>query len=151
MKTIISKTALVVIILLAFVSITAAQGKYGTVGKIFDKQEADVLFGKVIGSLEINTGQLRAAVAKAKDYVLFTIKNNRVIIRDEKRQPLSDENEFITNDETMYVYSKDKVAELLATATGPKVAVERRANVITISSDSATLEFSTVCPPACWD
>ena len=153
-----------------FASISNAQGKLGVVGKMFDKNEANVLYGKVIGSLSISVADLQAALEKGKDYILITVKNNQVVIRNEKRDFLSRERVDMPNDEKMYIFSKSMIQNLLktqkpikhgkstvgtnalsttATTASDLVAVEVRASVMTLSYSDATLEMGLTCPPFC--
>ena len=151
------------IILIIGSSVSSAQGKLGTVGKLFNQQEAKVLFGKVIGSLEISASELKNALANAQDYVLISIKNNKVIIRDERKRSLSSENELLNDNDQLYIFSKSQVEQLLvnakprktnslslAASTNPVVTVERRASVLTLTAGETTLEFAMVCPPMCF-
>jgi len=145
-------------------SIVSAQSKLGVVGKLMSSGEAKVLFGKVIGSIDIPAKDLQEALNNAKDYVLFTIKNNRVVIRDERKKALSKENEYLDDNDVLYIFSKSKVEELLSNAkpriykglttmasTTPVITFERRASVLTLTTGDATLEMSLACPPMCWD
>ena len=153
-----------------FASISNAQGKLGVVGKMFDRNEANVLYGKVIGSLSISVADLEAALEKGKDYILITVKNNQVVIRNEKRDFLSRERVDMPNDEKMYIFSKSMIQNLLktqkpikhgkstvgtnalsttATTASDLVAVEVRASVMTLSYSDATLEMALPCPPIC--
>lgn len=152
------------IILMIGSSTVSAQGKLGVVGKLFTQQEAKVLFGKVIGSIDIPAKDLQNALANAKDYVLISIKNNRVIIRDERKRALSSENISLNDKDVLYIFSKSQVEKFLANAkprktnslsaaasTNPVVTVERRASVLTLTAGETTLEMAIPCPPMCWD
>lgn len=133
-------------------------GKLGLVGKIFSKNEADILFGKVKNSLTISVDELNAAIDKGNQYILFTLKDGKIVIRNEKKQHLSNERVNLKQDETLYIYSKSMVKELLkakrsslslAKSTAAAVAVELRDGVLTLTYGDATLEQATVCPPFC--
>jgi hypothetical protein len=160
----------ILLLLVLFTSITNAQGKLGVVGKLFDKNEANTLFGKVIGSLTISVADLSAALDKGNDYILLTVKNNQVVVRNEKRDFLSRERVDMGKDEKMYMFSKSMLKDLLksskpvkhghsaldvntlsaASATAANlVTVEVRASVITLTYSDATLEMSILCPPIC--
>ena len=152
------------IILMIGSSIISAQGKLGIVGKLFTQQEAKVLFGKVIGSVDISADQLKAALANAKEYVLITVKNNNVVLRNEKRKTISEENELLDDNDVLYTFSKSQVEKLLAGAlprkanglsvsasTAPVVTVEVRTSVLTLTAGDTTLEFALPCPPVCPD
>ncbi len=153
-----------------FASISNAQGKLGVVGKMFDKKEANILFGKVIGSLTISVADLQAALEKGKDYILITVKNNQVVVRNEKREFLSRERVDMRNDEKMFIFSKSMIQNLLktqkpvkhgkstvgtnalsttATTASDLVTVEVRASVLSLSYGDATLEQAMLCPPFC--
>lgn len=152
-------------------SLTNAQGKNGVIGKIFGKQEANVLFGKVIGSVQIKVSDLQKALDRGGDYIYFMIKHSQLIVANEKRESLRDDGEQVGEDEVMYIFSKSEIQKLLqagasansmgtdavkgsktsvtaAAATGV-VTGEVRSSVITLSYGSETLEMSTACPPAC--
>lgn len=171
MKKIASSLAVVILFLIIASSAINAQGKHGVVGKLFGKHEADVLFGKVIGSVQIKTEDLKKAVAKGKDYILFTIKNNRLVVTNEKKESLTDYSDELEKDEQIYFFSKSEVEKLLQTASVPApitkgkkggvssataaaastVTAEWRAGTLTLSTDTATLELSSTCPPVCFD
>jgi ribosomal protein L27 len=141
-------------------------GKLGLIGKIFDRHEADVLFGEVKNSVSISVDDLNAALDKGKDYILFTIKDNQVVIRNETRQHLSNERVKLGKDETLYIFSKSMVKNLLkekkvnkginsSMQTGTvatnddAVTVEVRDGVITLTYNDITLEHALPCPPFC--
>ncbi|MCX6169141.1 MAG: hypothetical protein NTX65_07375 [Ignavibacteriales bacterium] len=157
------------LLLILFSSVSNAQGKLGVIGAMFDKREANILFGKVIGSLTISVADLQAALDKGKDYILITVKNNQVVIRNEKRDFLSRERVDMGRDEKMYMFSKSMIRDLLkAKKTGKHgtselgantmstsatasdlITVEVRASVISLSYGDATLERAMDCPPWC--
>lgn len=137
---------------------TSANGKLGIVGKLFDSKEADTIFGKVLKSLTISVDDLNAALDKGNNYILITIKNNQVVLRNESKQYLSNERVELGKNETLYIYSKSMIKELLkakksslnlAKSTAAEVAVELRDGVLTLSYSDATLEFALPCPPTC--
>ena len=140
--------------LLLFFAFTAgsinAQSKLGVVGKKFTKAEANVLFGKVIGSVQLSRKDLQTACANAKDYVLFKVKNSRAYLLNEKRTSLlADQKIELAPTETTYAFSTSVVEDFLASSTAETLSVEVRAEVLTVSDGLSTLEFSSVCPPYC--
>jgi hypothetical protein len=166
MKNVLSMILLVVII--SSVGIVNGQGKYGTVGKIFSKKEANVLFGKVIGSVQIKADDLNQALSQADAYVLFTIKNSQAVVTNEKRKPLLTNlfSAALTADEPMFYFSKSVLQDFLqkignssdmatvsssnaTTASANLITVEVRSGVTTLSSGAYTLELSCICPPYC--
>lgn len=153
-------TVPLIVVLLLGVSSLQAQGKFGEVGKLFTKQEAKVTFGKVIGTLTIKAQDLRKALEGAKDYVFFTIKNNRIVIRDENKNRLTEEDEWLDKGEPLYMFSKTMIMKLLQngyekadnsvqSTKAQVVYVEIRPEVLTLTAGDTTLELSLICPPIC--
>ncbi|MEW5844188.1 MAG: hypothetical protein AB1775_13090 [Bacteroidota bacterium] len=164
--------ATAVVLFFSVTSLTNAQGKHGEIGKVFGKQEANVLFGKVIGSVQIKVSDLQKAIDRGGDYIFFMVKHSQLVVADEKRESLRDDGEQIGKDEVMYIFSKSQVKKLLqarastddakvsdktgsaksvsTTAATATVTAEVRADVLTLSYGATTLEQSLVCPPACW-
>lgn len=136
---------------------TSANGKLGIIGKLFSSKEADILFGNVNESITISVDDLNAALDKGNDYILFTVKNKQVVIRNEKRQYLSNERVELGKNETLYIYSKSMIKELLkAKSTAMSfskvtaaVAVELRDGILTLTYGDATIEMGAACPPIC--
>lgn len=135
-------------------------GKLGIVGKIFTKNEADILFGKVTKSISISVDDLNAALDKGNNYILITIKNNQVVLRNESKQYLSNERLELGKNEILHIYSKSMIIELLkaklsssslAKSTAAEVAVESRDGVLTLTYGATTLEQALACPPFCAD
>lgn len=162
-----------VLLFFSVTTLTNAQGKHGDIGKVFGKKEANVLFGKVIGSVQIKVSDLQKALDKGGDYIFFMVKHSQLIVANERRETLRDDREMIGKDEVMYVFSKSEVQKLLqagvtasdsktasdvkegvtlakTTAGTDAVTAEVRASVITLSYGDATLEMSMACPPVCW-
>ena len=119
---------IIVAILLLTLTTNYAQGKYGEIGKFFNADEVKILYGKVIGSLPVDTDDLKEAVQNAKDYILFNIKNNKVYITSEKRSKLSKNSDDADKGDQMFFFSKSKVAELLRKAGDNPIRIERRLN-----------------------
>jgi len=162
MKKLKGLTVSLVLILMIGSSIVSAQGKLGVVGKLFTKQEANVLFGKVIGSMNLSVSELKNALSNTKDYVLISVKNNTVVLRDERRKSISEENEYLDDKDVLYIFSKSQIENLLGNAllkttsslsvsasTDPIVTVEIRASVLTLTAGETTLEYALPCPPVC--
>lgn len=149
-----------------------AQGKFGEVGKSFTKGEANILFGKVMGSIKVDKADVEKALEKAGDYVLFGIKNSRVYILDEKKFSFSERGFSFSKDEIAYMFSTKVVKEFLERTNGKYLTFELRYNspkaspksgqystsaaqagdiVFTLTGDAETLEMSLPCPPMCLD
>ncbi|OGU69663.1 MAG: hypothetical protein A2499_02315 [Stygiobacter sp. RIFOXYC12_FULL_38_8] len=141
-----------ILILIALISVTAnAQGKLGFVGKIFDKKEANILFGDVKSSTELKPNVLKQALLSAKDYVLIAVRNGRISLANEKKQVLAGDLQPISTTETVYIFGKDKVAEFISLIGSSAIQVEQRSGTITLTAADYTLEFATICPPVCLD
>lgn len=150
MKKITSLLTLTAFILVLCVSLTNAQdSKSRTIGKIFTKDEADQLFGKVISSVELKKSDLKKALAKSKNHVHFKIKNKKALVMDERKQSLTDEMVSLASDEVTNVFSKSVVNEFLKKSKAETLIVEERAGVLSISDGTFVLEFAGVCPPIC--
>ena len=138
---------------------TGTNAKLGVIGKIFTNEDAKTLFGKVLTSCTISANELNSALSKGGDYILMTIKNNQVVIRNEKKQHLSSEQVPLKKDETLYIYSKSMIQELLNAKTSSLslakgsdvVTAEFREGVFTLTYGDATLEMSALCPPVCFE
>jgi hypothetical protein len=166
MKKLLHLMGFMVLLVMIAVSVSNAQGKLGVVGKIFSKPEAKTLFGKVIGSITIDKKELQQALSKAGDYVLLAVTNNRLVVCNEKKQLLNGSSYVLDKNQQMYVFSTSMVQKLLQPKVAAKtldvssaalstsssaISVEVRAGVLTLSSETETLEFSMICPPICFD
>lgn len=158
-----------------FISSTSvnAQGKYGVVGKSFTKGEANILFGKVMGSIQVAKTDIEKALEKAGDYVLFAIKNSKVYVLDEKKFSLTEKGFSLGKEEVGYLVSTDVVKGLLSRTNGKYLTFELRYNspkvkdpksgqystsailsgdiIFTITGDAETIEMVWPCPPMCVD
>jgi len=154
---------LAVLLLLSFGSIFA-QSDLGVVGKLYTKAEADQLYGPVLESIEIDTGELLSILNKAEDYAMFTIKNHQIIITDRYRELISPYKMFyasvdrelfvpsrnvIEDNETLYLYSISMVKKAVESGNQSITKVEKRAEKLTITNGYTTLQRSLACPPFC--
>jgi hypothetical protein len=141
-----------IIIFMGWISSVNAQGRMGRVGKIFSKTEANILFGKVLDSFELSKSELRKLLLKTGNYLLVSTKNNKLVLANEKRSIINSINSFeLSPREQLSIFSKELVDELLTQSISELVLVESREQVITLTSGAYTLEFSTTCPPICFE
>lgn len=141
-----------ILILIALISVTTnAQGKLGFVGKIFNKQEANVLFGDIKSSTNLTPNVLKQALLLSKDYVFIVVRNGRISFANEKKQVLAGDLQPISTTETVYIFGKDKVAEFVSLIGNSPIQVEQRNATLTITASDYTLEFALPCPPFCVD
>jgi hypothetical protein len=143
------KSFLIIAAMLVIYSSSAAQGKLGVVGKIFPHEKADSLFGKVTQSVQISTDELKSAIANAKDYVFLTIKNNRAVITNEKRESLIGNGVIPTQVETMHYFSKGLIVAMLQKSKSTSVSIELRGTTLTVSTMESTMDMMGACPPVC--
>jgi hypothetical protein len=144
------KSFLIIAAMLVICSSAAAQGKLGVKGKIFPHGQADALFGKVTQSVQISIDELKSAIANANDYVFFTIKNNRAVVTNEKRESLTKNAPVSSKDEIMHYFSKSKITELLQGTSSTSVSIELRGTTLTLSTMESTMDYAGVCPPLCF-
>jgi len=89
-------------------------------------------------------------IAKAKEYVFVTIKNNIAVVTNEKRESLIGNRMVPTQDETMHFFSKSKLNELLQGTSSTSVSIELRGTTLTLSTMESTMDLMAICPPLCF-
>lgn len=141
--------------IIAFIAIVisstplCAQSNLKIVGKVFDKVEADKLFGKVLESKEVETQKLFDMLKKVDSYIMFNLMDDQVVVADKNRTLLSDSKVTLRSDDVMHLYSKARVDEVLLKGGKSVTYIERRTDVLTITNGVYTLEMSLTCPPIC--
>jgi hypothetical protein len=136
---------MLIVILLACASQSFSQ----TYGKIFTNEEADDMFGKVLHSSAIPTQLVQELLNQTNNYIMFRIDNNRVIVLDNKRNVLFPEGVLINSQDVFTVYGVQVLSELLNLGNSSEVKVEKRSEVLSISSGGFTMEVGALCPPFC--
>ncbi len=119
------------------------------VGKIFSKSEANTLFGPVLQSKTMNVSELNSIISQTNNYVMFLIKNGDVAIKGDGGNIIYNSGLSILPDDVFMKYSKIIVNKLFNLSTDGQVSIERRANVISITTNEWTLEEGLPCPPEC--
>jgi len=127
----------------------ASQSFSQTFGKIFTNEEADNMFGKVLQSRPIPTQLVQELLNRTNNYIMFRIENNKVIILDNKRNVLFPEGVLINSQDVFTVYAVQVLTELLNLGNSSEVKVEKRSEVLSISSGGYTMEVGALCPPFC--
>ena len=150
MKKLLIYCSLILFVFIVSAGSISAQGKYGKIGKLFRKIDADVLYGKVIQSATLTREEIKEALANAKDYIMFAIKNNKAYIINNRRMSVR-AGDFmqLAPKEKAYLVSTTVVEDLLTTATTETITVEQRVEVLSLSTENATLEGIWPCPPIC--
>lgn len=119
------------------------------VGELFTLSEADKKYGKVVQFFPIEKSIIKGLFAKTKNYLMFSIVNNKVSILGDNRVPLYPDGLKIDNEIVFYLASVEKIQELLDSDSENSVSVELRAEKLTISTTTYTLEEIWPCPPYC--
>lgn len=127
----------------------ASQSFSQTYGKIFTNEEADNMFGKVLQSRPISTQLVQELLNQTNNYLMFRIENNKVIVLDNKRNVLFPEGVLINSQDVFTVYEVQVLAELLNLGNSSEVQVEKRSEVLSITSGGYTMEVGALCPPIC--
>lgn len=162
MKKIISSFLLATFVALFLSTIATAQSRDLRIGKIFAKEEANQLFGNPVISIPVSKALLRAALAKADKYVLFTLKGKIPLILNSRRTSLLGDNYTLEGGEKAFVFSKEVVEEFLNNSKGQVIYFEIRginnaeknptaasSAIFSLSDGVYTLEFAMICPPMC--
>ena len=146
MSNLISKFSILLISIAIFSSITMGQEK---VGKIFTKQQADQIYGKVTKSVEISTENLKKLLNYTQDKVMFRIENNKIIILGDERASLLSEDKAVDSDKIFFMFSKSQVLEMLNMGKAGTTTAQMRNNVFTLENGDTVLEIAYPCPPYC--
>ncbi len=165
MKKTLSITLMISFMVILFSSLTIAQNQDVRFGKIFGKEEANQLFGKVDFSVKIKKDILKAALSRVDKYILFAVKGKRPLLFNSSRKPLLDNNVTLDTGEKGFLFSKEVVEEFLNSTNDSVIEIEIRGgeavrgsrttsslqanSILTLSNSISTLEFATDCPPYC--
>jgi hypothetical protein len=145
MKICTSKAILTVFSILLFSTISFSQ----TIGKIYPKEEANVLFGNIIEFVSINPSELISILNQTENYCMFQVQNKKLIILGDGRKVLYPTGTIVSSNEIFALFSKSKVMELLGSGSGTIITVERRESYLTVTFGLLTLELAVWCPPFC--
>ncbi len=118
-------------------------------GKIITKAEADEMFGPVVKSVQVSKSLLAGLNANSGKHIMFNIIDGKLAILNEKRESIFPLYLKITDEQVFHLFSTSIVNEFLSMSKEDNVTVEMRGDVLSITSDGSTLEFSTACPPMC--
>jgi hypothetical protein len=118
-------------------------------GKIITKAEADEMFGPVVKSVQVTKSMLAGLTANSGKHIMFNIVDGQLAILNEKRESVFPLYLNVADEQVFHLFSTSVVNELLNLTKEETVTVEQRKDVLTITSDGSTLEFSTLCPPYC--
>ncbi len=122
-------------------------------GKLYSKDEADKQFGPVLESHQISVDDFKELLKKTRDSLMFHFEKGNLHIFDHTRKVIHTHGTArpFAPHEVVKRYSTSVINDLLAQGGGPVVAVENRANVLSVTNGSTTMETGTDCPPYCTD
>jgi hypothetical protein len=121
------------------------------VGIIYAAGDANNMFGNVTKSVGIRTSELSSLAEESGSYIMFLIKDDKILILDEHRNLLYPQGEEFSSDTVFNYFSKAKLLELLNIGDSSETFVENRQEVLSITNGNFTLENSRPCPPYCPD
>jgi hypothetical protein len=128
-----------------------ACGSTTQMGKIYTPEEANKLFGNVIYSVDINSNVILELLKKTENSIMFGLINRKLIILDNHRNVIYPEKAEVKDTDVFTVYSTDIVSELILNKESENISVEQRREVLSVSTQSSTLEAGSKCPPYCPD
>ena len=120
-------------------------------GKIYTLEEANKLHGNVIYSVEINNNVVLELLKKTENSIMFGLIDRELVILDNHRNLIYPEKAEIRETDVFTAYSTDLVSELILNKESDKISVEQRREVLSVSTQSSTLESGSKCPPVCPD
>lgn len=119
-------------------------------GKIYSNAEANTIYGPVLNSVAISSDQLNNLANKTKNYLMFRIFNNNLIILGDNRKVLYPENAVITPQDVFRYFSISLIQKIIKDGNSSMTFIELRNNgIISITNGIYTMEFSAECPPFC--
>lgn len=120
------------------------------IGKIHPKEEANILFGNVVQTVEMKAAELSKLIEGANRFVMFRFVGEQVIIAGDGRNILSNSGIKVENNDIFHVWSKQRVVEIINKDVTGIVKIEKRPETITLTNGVSTLEEGQPCPPICW-
>lgn len=118
-------------------------------GKIFTKQEADEIFGPVLQSVAIPKHSIQIFLSQTNNNIMFSIQNENVIILDNKRNVLFPKGISVNTSEVFTLFSVSTLNTLLLKGNESSVYIEKRSEVLSVSTGGFTMEVGILCPPFC--
>jgi hypothetical protein len=116
---------------------------------VFSQFEAYSLFGPVIYEKDVNTMCLKLLLKGCEEYIMVNVFDGMLVIVNEKKEVLSESIVNLKVDDKFYVFSIEKVIELLSKGKSSFVVFQIRKEVFSISNGSFVLEMAEICPPIC--
>lgn len=137
------------LVLSIIIFITSSVNFAQTYGEIFDKNEADQLFGPVLHYHTITYDQLKEFVSETNTVIMLKVYENDFTVLGDDREVIYPIGKSVPEQEIFSMYSVSKVKEFLEVVDKNIINIEQRKDVLSITGGSFTLEKSTGCPPYC--
>ena len=118
-------------------------------GQIFDKNEADNLFGSVLVTKEIPTENLRSILSQSENKIMFNVIDNTLYILDNNRNLIIPSGGSVNSSTVFSVFGISVTEELLDKGGSSSTYIEIRNEVLTITNGNFTMDMSEPCPPVC--
>jgi hypothetical protein len=118
-------------------------------GKIYTKEEADKLFGKVIESVAMDVEKFNSIMAMTETNIMFRVVSEALFILGDDRKVLYPIGSSVTKEEVFHRASKSVVTELLGLSKDTQVIVERREEHTSVTYGNNTMQYMLECPPNC--
>lgn len=120
-----------------------------TYGRIYNKPDAEKIYGPVRKAHKIKTEDLLSLISKTNSILMFKITEDGFIVLGNKRKHLFPAG--ITVDDTVEfkAFSVSVIKELIEKGKEPYTSIEKRDEVISLTNGEYTMEFAVGCPPNC--
>ncbi len=143
------KKELLSLFLLSFIILLGFNGCQ-TFGKFYTIQEVNQLHGPVLEKVAFGRPQFQAFLTRTNNLLMFTFKDDKLFITGDGRKVIYPDSASISPEDTLKVFSKSNVEELLNRGPADSVYVEKRSDTISITYNNSTLEEPFLCPPVCF-
>lgn len=138
-------------VLIAVVFICCVSYSQNNVGKIYPKDEANLLFGPAVTVVSIPTVQLNNLTSQSSNYLMFRIFNGNLTILGDNRLVLFPANSVVNPQDVFEYFSISLIRQLISDGNSTVTFVEVRNNgIVTLTSGDYTLETGAFCPPYCY-
>lgn len=147
-------TKKVLLFLTAFICLVSGTAKaQDTYGRIFNRAQADSLFGPILAFYTFDSAKVDRFMEKAGSHIMFNLKNGKIAILNSRRGIIySDRNDTAVDSlEVFSNFSTSVLRELLSKGKKDTIFIEKRPEVISITNGDVTMEIARPCPPYCPD
>lgn len=135
-----------IILVFFFLFTTSFSQDYGV---IYSALKANEIYGEVDQSFQISKAILDTTLNSSENIVMFKFINEECYVFDNSKNVLLGSNHSVEKPAQFYVFSINKIMELLKLGGSNTVHLEMRENVFTVTVGEYTLEDAMWCPPFC--